>query len=201
MGQEAECLAHAGGKSGAGKAHLEGTGLSFRGELSFDIPIGEVKSVDAKKGQLIVVTAAGETRLDLGPKAEKWALKIRYPKGRLDKLGIKPGSRVSVLGVEDEDFWAELDQRDAEASRELSEGRDFIFLRVDDEAELERLAGLERYLDRDGSIWVLWPKGQSHIKRDHVFAASKAADLVDVKICAFSDELSGLKVMIPKARR
>ena len=201
MGQEASCLVHFQGRTAQGKAHLEGTGLSFRGELNLDIPMQAISDVDSKKGQLIVTFPDGVAKFDLGPQAEKWALKIRYPKGRLDKLGVKPGSRVSVLGVEDEDFWQELRRRAPDARRDLAEERDFIFLRVDAEEELRQLAGLERYLQRDGSIWVLWPKGQGHIKRDHVFAASKAADLVDVKICSFSDELSGLKIMIPKARR
>jgi hypothetical protein len=35
----------------------------------------------------------------------------------------------------------------------------------------------------------------------HVFAASHAAGLVDIKICAFSETLSGLKVVIPRDRR
>lgn len=201
MGQEAMCAARFDGKTSEGKAHLDGTALSFRGDFSLDIPIQEVTRVEAKKGEMTVVAPQGTAVFELGPKAEKWALKIRYPKSRLDKLGIKPGHKVTVLGVEDEDFWRELDRRDAEASRELAKDRDFIFLRVDSQEELERLGSLEPYMHRDGSIWVLWPKGQQHIKRDHIFTASKAVDLVDVKICSFSDELSGLKVMIPKARR
>lgn len=58
-----------------------------------------------------------------------------------------------------------------------------------------------RDLKRNGAIWVLWPKGQKRIKQSHVMAASKQAGLVDVKIVSFSERLSGLKLMIPVARR
>jgi len=201
MGLEATCTVRFEGKSAEGKAHLEGTALSFRGDIRLDIPLKAVSRVEAKKGQMTVEFPEGEAVFDLGPRAEKWALKIRYPKGRLDKLGVKPGSKVSVLGVEDKDFWEELTDRTEDVVRGLAKDRDFIFLRVDSEAELAGLAPLEKHIRRDGSIWVLWPKGKNHIKRDHIFTASKAADLVDIKICSFSDVLSGLKVVIPKARR
>ena len=53
----------------------------------------------------------GVVDLVLGRDAEKWALKIRYPRGRLDKLGIKPQMRVAVVGLDDAEFLAELRER------------------------------------------------------------------------------------------
>jgi hypothetical protein len=50
-------------------------------------------------------------------------------------------------------------------------------------------------------IWVVTPKGVKHINGNHVRAAAKAAGLVDVKVCSFSDSHSALKLMVPKARR
>ena len=34
---------------------------------------------------------------ELGEQAEKWAHKILHPKSTAEKLGIKPGSRISAL--------------------------------------------------------------------------------------------------------
>jgi len=72
---------------------------------------------------------------------------------------------------------------------------------VDSARELAKLAALERAIRRDGAIWVVWPKGQAHIKEDMVRAAALARGLVDVKVCAFSATLSALKLVIPLAKR
>ena len=175
--------------------------VELSGEIPLTIAFKEITSVEAKAGKLKMRFAGEEAVLDLGPQAEKWALKIRYPKGRLDKLGIKAGSKVCLLGVQDEEFRAELAERTREIFEELREGADFILFQAGTQEALAALAKLQSYIQRDGAIWVLWPKGQRQITRDHVFAASHAAGLVDIKICAFSDTLSGLKMVIPRDRR
>lgn len=201
MGLEALCSLHYRGRTIEGKAHLASEAVELLGEIRLTIPFKEITSVEAKSGKLKMRFAGEEAVLDLGPQAEKWALKIRYPKGRLDKLGIKPGSKVCLLGVQDEDFRAELEERTREVFEELREEADFILFQADARESLQALATLQGYIRRDGAIWVIWPKGQRQITRDHVFAASHAAGLVDIKICAFSDTLSGLKVVIPRDRR
>lgn len=123
-------------------------------------------------------------------------------KSRLDKLGVKPDSRVAVLGVEEESFWRELEAR----SGEVSEGKpkkesDILFLLAESKATLRRLKRLQGYLKSNGALWVVWPKGREHIKQGDVMAAAKAAGLVDVKIVAFSETHSALKLVIPVARR
>jgi hypothetical protein len=50
-------------------------------------------------------------------------------------------------------------------------------------------------------VWVVWPKGRKELREDDVRAAGGPAGLVDVKVMAFSDTLSGLKMVVPLARR
>lgn len=121
---------------------------------------------------------------------------------RLDKLGVKPGMRVALVGVADSAFRRELATRtdDVAEGRARKDTRMILFA-VDGPAPLARLAALQRALTRDGAIWVLWPKGQAHIKEDMIRAAAIAQGLVDVKVMAFSETLSGLKLVIPVARR
>ena len=124
-------------------------------------------------------------------------------KPTIDKLGIKSGMRVAVLGLEAEAaFLTELRERDP-AVRDARPLRDtdIVLLRVDSERELSRLATLERTIRREGAIWVVWPKGQSHIKEDMIRAPALRQRLVDIKVCAFSDTFSALKLVIPVARR
>ena len=60
-----------------------------------------MKSADVEKGgELRVTHGAGAFSLRLSDRAtaEKWALKIRYPKSLFDKLGLQRESCVAVLG-------------------------------------------------------------------------------------------------------
>ena len=128
---------------------------------------------------------------------------VGYSKrSRLDKLGIKPGMRVAVVGLDDAAFRRELSTR----TDDVAEGRprkdtEMILFAVDGTAPLKRLTALRRAIRRDGAIWVVWPKGQAHIKEDMIRAAAIAQGLVDIKVIAFSETLSGLKLVIPLARR
>ena len=69
-------------------------------------------------------------------------------------------------------------------------------------AELE---GLRTKLAPDGMIWVSWPKKASKvattITEDVIRSAAFKAGLVDVKVCAVDEVWSGLKLVIPVARR
>jgi hypothetical protein len=123
-------------------------------------------------------------------------------RSRLDKLGVKADSRVAVLGVKDRSFLVELKgrTRDVTTAR-AKKGSDIVLLGAENRKALGRLRALVRTIKRNGTIWVVWPKGQQHIRQADVMAAAKRAGLVDVKIVAFSDTHSGLKLVIPVARR
>lgn len=124
-------------------------------------------------------------------------------KPTIDKLGIRPEHAVAVFGLADqEDFLLDLGARvGAWSTDAVKKGTDVVLLRADSPRDLARLASLERTISRDGMIWVVWPKGRPELKEDHVRAAALRAGLVDVKVCAFSATLSGLKLVIPVARR
>lgn len=123
-------------------------------------------------------------------------------RSRLDKLGIKPGMRVALVDLRDAAFRRELCTR----TDDVAEGRprkdtEMILFAVDGLAPLRQLGTLQRAIRRNGAIWVVWPKGQAHIKEDMIRAAAIAQGLVDIKVIAFSETLSGLKLVIPLARR
>jgi hypothetical protein len=128
---------------------------------------------------------------------------VGYSKrSRIEKLGVKPAMRVALLRVDDPDLRAEL----AALTEDVTEGRPrkgtaMVLLGLESVRDLARLAALEKLIARDGCIWALWPKGRKELKEDHVRAAAKSAGLVDVKVMAFSERLSGLKLVIPVARR
>jgi hypothetical protein len=120
----------------------------------------------------------------------------------LDKLGVKAGQRVSVIGRSDGAFRAELAAvvSDAAVGKPRSES-DLIFLGAEDPKDLAAMKTLEGSIKRDGAIWVVYPKGQKHIREVDVIAAGKAAGLVDNKVCRFSETHTALRFVIPLARR
>ncbi|MDQ4005408.1 MAG: DUF3052 domain-containing protein [Actinomycetota bacterium] len=121
----------------------------------------------------------------------------------LDKLGVKPGARISVLGLNEPWFDGELGARTNDVhTAHAAEGSDLIIVYVDRREDLDRaLAPLERSLKRNGAIWVIRPKGTPHIKETDVIEAGRRAGLVDNKIASFSDTLSAMRLVIPVARR
>ena len=128
---------------------------------------------------------------------------VQSSKSLLDKLGIRPDSKVAVLGVKDEAFHAQLLARTANVSEgRLRKDLDLIFFAADSHADLNKLGRLKDSLKRDGAIWVVSLKGkQARIRDVDVIAAAIEAGLVDTKVVGFSETHTSLKLVIPLARR
>ena len=126
-----------------------------------------------------------------------------YTTPLLDKLGVKPGSRVAILGVEDDDFWALVaDRTDDVTDGQPGPDTDLIFLAADSAEELAAIGGLQELLRPNGAIWVVSRKGKDRGLRDiDVIDAAKAVGLVDNKIAAFSATHTAMRLVIPVARR
>ena len=78
---------------------------------------------------------------------------------------------------------------------------DMVLVRLDAIADLSRLADARRRITPNGMIWAVWPKGRKEFREDDIRRFGPQAGLVDVKVMSFSDELSGLKLVIPVAQR
>jgi hypothetical protein len=113
MGQEARCAIRLREKASEGKALLETDELVFRGDdgLRLKVPFKEMRAVEARDGALRFESPEGLVVIELGEQAENWAQRILHPKSLLDRLGVKEGMKVLVLGVEDEGFLADLRRR------------------------------------------------------------------------------------------
>jgi len=211
VGSEANCTARWKKQTSKGKALLEEKELLFLGEFRLSIPLKEISSAEAKRGTLTVKFAGGTAAFDLGAVAEKWALKIRYPRSRIEKLGVKSGMKVSVLGVRDDSFLDELRagvgaglqaaQDTSEVATRPIKDADLIFFAAEDKPALAKLKSLQNSMKKNGALWVVYPKGQKHITENDVMAAAKSAGLVDVKVVSFSETHTALKLMIPLDRR
>jgi hypothetical protein len=126
-----------------------------------------------------------------------------YTTPLLDKLGVKPGARVAIVGVDDPSFRTLL----ADRTKDVTEGRplpdtDLIFLAADSIDELLQIGKLQRSLRPNGAIWVVSRKGKAATLRDvEVIAAAREHDLIDNKVVAFSTTRTALRLVIPVALR
>jgi len=119
-----------------------------------------------------------------------------------EKLGIKPGQRVAVLGVEDAEFQRDLEALVSDYSRgERARDADLIFFSAEAKQDLSKLKSLSRSICKSGGIWVVYPKGQTHIREIDVINAGKSAGLTDNKIVRFSATHTALRFVIPVAKR
>jgi hypothetical protein len=119
-----------------------------------------------------------------------------------EKLGIKPGQRIAVLGVEDSEFQRDLEVIVPDYSRGHGIGdADLIFFSAEAKEDLLKLTSLSRSISKSGGIWVVYPKGQTHIREIDVINAGKSARLTDNKVVRFSATHTALRFVIPLAKR
>ncbi|MGA7918150.1 MAG: hypothetical protein WCA38_00675 [Candidatus Acidiferrales bacterium] len=120
----------------------------------------------------------------------------------IDKLGVKRGQRIAVLGVESVEFLRDLAARVPDYSRgQRIAAADLIFFSAEAVKDLATLKSLAKSMDSNGAIWVVYPKGQNQIREIDVIAAGKASGLTDNKVCRFSETHTALRFCIPVATR
>jgi hypothetical protein len=106
----------------------------------------------------------------------------------LDKLGVKPGAKVVVLNVDDPAFIELLRERTADiVDRKPRTPCDLVFYGVRSTADLARLRELKTWIEPNGAVWVIRPKGAATpVKEMELMRAGADAGLVDNKIASFS---------------
>jgi hypothetical protein len=123
-------------------------------------------------------------------------------RSRVEKLGVKTGTDVLLLGIENDDaFLRELRGAGARLRTSGRDPADMIFAIFRHRDDLRRLAGLVPRMHADGVLWTLRPKGSKDLTEAEMMRAGQAAGLVDVKVVSFSDVLTAEKFVVPVARR
>lgn len=203
MGQEVACAVRYGKQRSEGKALLETSELIFRGDVRLKIPFSSIKSAKVVDGELRLETAEGLAAVfELGTAAEKWREKILHPKTRIEKLGVKPGAAVSLVGNFDAEFLIELKPCAKNVSKgKVAPGSDWIFFAAEFVKELAQVSKLAKSMQDAAGLWIVYPKGQKSITENDVLAAGRKAGLKDVKVVGFSSTRTALKFVLPVSRR
>jgi hypothetical protein len=123
------------------------------------------------------------------------------------KLGIKPESRLALLGAPD-DFDATLGELPdgVAVRRQLRGPLDVIVAFYLDRLVFERkLPALRDALQPAGGLWIAWPKRASGVATDMtedvVREVALPTGLVDTKVAAIDETWSGLRLVIRKELR
>ena len=123
------------------------------------------------------------------------------PRLLVDKLGIKPGMPIAIIGAP-RGYRTTLGALpDGVSITTAPRGAlPFIHFFTKQRTLLERrFPSLKRALTQDGALWVSWPKKASGVAtdltEDAVREVALAGGLVDVKVCAIDEVWSGLKLV------
>jgi hypothetical protein len=196
MGREVRCLVRSGGDEAEAKALLETDEVIVRSPFRLKVPRSDITGTAVDGDRLTIDHAGGPPLvLELGAKeAARWAHDIANPKTLADKLGVKPGQRVRLVGDADPELVG------AGVAADGGEP-DVVFLQVDEESDLARIAELRAQIVPDGAIWVIRPKGRADLTEAMVLGAGRDAGMYDVKTARVSATHTGLKFVIPVANR
>ena len=125
----------------------------------------------------------------------------------IKKLGIKPEMKVLIINKPN-DYYILLEVDITDQSCKSNDIPDFIHLFVKSVKEFESEMKALKSIYKNNStviIWVSWykkaAKFPTDITEDVIRNYALKNDLVDVKVCAVSDIWSGLKLVVPLAKR
>jgi hypothetical protein len=123
-------------------------------------------------------------------------------RSRVEKLGIKEGADVLLLGIEDDAaFVADVRGAGGRIRTSGTAQADMIFAVFRHRDDLRRLPALVARLKANGVLWTLRPKGSQDLTEREMMRAGQDAGLVDVKVVSFSEVLTAEKFVVPVARR
>jgi hypothetical protein len=206
MGQERESTLRLGRRRIEGEALLETAEIIFRpvdGSKRLKFAFSDiVKSVKAVDGELRFHTEEGPAVLELGPAADKWAERILHPKSRAEKLGVKSGMQVSLVGKFDADFQKELSIATKNVSKaKISAESELIFVGIESSDGLGDITKFAKSVKGAAGLWVVYPKGKKEITETDVIGAGRKTGLKDVKVVGFSPTHTALKFVLPLEKR
>src|SRR3984893_18806978 len=85
----------------------------------------------------------------------------------LDKLGVKPGSRVALVTLDDAAFIKQLRERTSDIVVGKPRSKcDLVFMGAFTHDDLRRLNEIKKWIEPNGAIWVVRLKGGRGVLRD-----------------------------------
>lgn len=125
-----------------------------------------------------------------------------------DKLGLKPGQAVRVIGKGDPGLLARVREKIGRGLSRQGPADVILFWPKTAEAIQPGLIELKTALAANGGLWVITAKknqtsasGMGYYNQDALIPLGRAAGLVDNKICSLSEKESAMRFVIRKQDR
>ncbi len=199
MGREALIEYVAGKERAQVRAHLDSFALQLSGGKKLNLALTDVKAAVASGDLLKVETKTEKFTLALGAKeAAAWAKKILNPPTLADKLGIKPGVSVAIVGERIPEIDAAAPSAThiaslAKAKTALA-GANVVCLTLAAEKDI---AAAAKMLGEKTALWLVYRKGTKPNGDDIIMQARKAG-LKDTKVSRISETHAALRFIRAK---
>ncbi len=108
----------------------------------------------------------------------------------LQKLGLKEGMRIAVLGFADREFMLDMSY---ETCLKEDTGYAAVLFYASSVEKLSSLRQAKSSIVSNGMLWVVYPKGVKAITQRQVFFHGNTEGFVDCKVCRFSSTETALK--------
>lgn len=199
MGREA-LIEYVSGKERAQvRAHLDSFALQLSGAKKLNVPLSDVRAAVASGDLLKIETKTAKFTLALGAKeAAAWAKKILNPPTLADKLGLKPGVTVAIIG----ERIPEIDEAAPTATHIASLAKAKTALATANIACLtlaaeKDIATAAKLLGENTALWLVYRKGIKPNGDDIIMLARKAG-LKDTKVARISETHAALRFIRAK---
>lgn len=120
----------------------------------------------------------------------------------MEKLGVKSGAKVTVIGKMDAEFEGELKKMSPDFARgAIARDTEWIFLIAETPKGLAQATNIIKVMRGSMALWIVYPKGRKELTENDVLATGRKAGLKDIKVVGFSPTHTALKFMIPLDKR
>lgn len=200
MGREALIEYQAGRERAMVRAHLDSQALTLSGAKKLTVPLAEVRKATAKAERLTVETKSAKFTLALGEKeAAAWAKKILNPPTLADKLGIKPGVALLLIG----ELVPEIAEAAAAAAtvqcmttiaaaKTALAAAGIATLTLEPASAAKQIAAAAKALGPKTALWLVYRKGTKP-NGDDIITLARKAGLKDTKVARISETHAALR--------
>lgn len=190
MGRESRTEVRTAKLKGDARVHLDSDMLTIGPPFRLKLALGGLGASSGKDG---LTLAQGTERILIAmseKEAAAWAKSILHPPSLADKLGMKPGVAVALIGALPGEIAAA--SKDAALLKTLPKKLDAaLTITAIRSLDLKLLAALAAALPPKGAVWLVYEKGV--LKGDALIFAARDAGLKDTKIARISETHAGLR--------
>lgn len=194
MGREVKSLVTHGGASVEARAHLDGEMVTIGVPVRAKLRISGLKAVVDAEG-VVLQTGREVYRIAMSAKeAAAWVKAIENPPSLAEKLGLKAGVTVAVIGEVPGEIEA-LAEGAARYAAPPARIAAMVTLAAVKALDVKALTKIARALPEKGAVWLVYEKGV--MKGDALIFAAREAGLKDTKVARISETHTGLR-FIPR---